>query len=461
MKYWQKIFLSTLVLFLAALNMGAYLLFAAAFKTSLNSERDRSFSEHGFICSAMGDDIASILSREETPDKAIWQSLFSRYAEYYYSQGIFIAINGDDDRTYSNLPDITVVPNMPGDGSKASVIADVSGTPYLFVSGRIGDSGFGLVTARSVAGMQASADDLSSMLTFGSALMSVVLAAALYVILKRLTMPIKKLSDAATAIAGGDYSIRAKILGHDEIAEFASRFFEMAQTIEAQITELKLESERKQRFIDDLAHEMRTPLASISGYTQYLSEAVMSDEERLSAYAYISRESARLADLSEKLLMLAKLRLASPVKECVSMKTLFADAAKTLPAHEALVRFDAGTAIWQSDGTLLYMLLINLVINAVHACRQGDEISVTADDKKIVVADNGCGMSHESLTHITEPFYRVDKSRSRQGGGAGLGLSICESICNCLGYEMQIESEQGKGTTVTVLQLDNDLDINC
>lgn len=461
MKYWQKIYLSTLILFLAALNMGAYLLFSAAFKTSLESERERSFAEHGFICGALEDDIEAIQSRGEDTGDAVWNSLFTRYARYYESQNIFITIKDPSGKTYSNIPAGSAPLRIPADGGKASVIADEGGMPVLFVSGLIGSSGFGLITARSVTGMQQRADDLSRTLTIGSALMSAVLALALYVILKSLTRPIKKLSDAATAVAGGDYGYRAKIRGRDEIAELAQRFFTMAQTIETQITALKGEAESKQRFIDDLAHEMRTPLAAIGGYAQYLSDAAVSDEERLTACGFLTRQSARLADLSEKLLMLTRLRVAAPIKEKVKFAPLFADAQKTLGASGAAVRFQAGRTVWQSDGTLLSMLLINLINNAKRACGERGEIRVTVDAKKLIVADNGCGISRDCLSHLTEPFYRADRARSREGGGVGLGLSICQSICDCLGYAMQIESEEGKGTTVTVLQLEHVSDISC
>ena len=461
MKYGQKIFLSVLSMFLIALNIGAYLLFESTYRASLNAERDRSFSEHGFICSALGIDIAAILSRNETPDNAVWDSLFERYASYYRSQGVYISFKDGDGRTYAGIPLGGTVPSMPDDGSKASLITDINGTPYLLVSGRIGDTGFGMLTARSVMGMQQRADGLSRTLAIGSVVMSVVLAAALYMMLKRLTLPIKKLADAATAIAGGDYSIRAQIRGRDEIAELAKRFFAMAEKIETQISELKLEAQNKQRFIDDLAHEMRTPLAAIGGYAQYLGDAAVSEEERLSACSYISRQSARLADLSDKLLMLAKLNQSAPVIERVRLKELFADLKKTFSAAEITIRFESGRAVWQTDATLLAMLLVNLVNNAVHACKAGCHVNVTADNEKITVADNGCGMNAEALAHITEPFYREDKSRSRRDGGAGLGLSICQSICDCLGYTLQIASEEGNGTNVTVLQLHDNMDTIC
>ncbi len=293
MKYWQKIFLSTLVMFLTALNIGAYLLFNTAYRTSLNSERERGFSEHGFICSALSRDIEAIMARDQTADNAVWDSLFQRYAAYYKTQGIFISIENADGYTYSNIPLGSKTPEIPDDGSQAALISNINGTPYLLVGGRINGAGFGLKTARSVSGMQSGADNLSRMLTLGSALMSVALAAALYVILKGLTQPIKNLSDAATAIAGGNYSIRVKIRGRDEIAELATRFFAMAEKVEAQINELKREAENKQRFIDGLAHEMRTPLAAIGGYAQYINEAAIGDEERLSAPVPIYRAKAR------------------------------------------------------------------------------------------------------------------------------------------------------------------------
>lgn len=461
MKYWQKIFLSTLILFLTALNMGAYLLFTAAYKTSLESERERSFAEHGFICGAMADDIEAILSRSEPPSDSVWSSFFTRYALYYETQNIFMALQTPNGKTYTNIPAGSEAPGVPNDGAKACVVADAGGMPAIFVSGLVGSSGLSLTTARGVAGMQQRASELSRTLAVGSALMSGVLALALYVLLKGLTLPIKKLSNAAIAVAEGDYGYRAKIRGRDEIAELASRFYTMAQTIETQMTALKQEAQSKQRFIDNLAHEMRTPLAAISGYAQYVSDAAIGEEERLSACGYMARQSARLADISEKLLLLTRLRVTSPVKEKVKIAALLVDVQKTLGASGAAVRFQAGRTVWQSDGTLLSMLLINLITNAIRACGEGCEINVTADDEDITISDNGCGISQECIHHLTEPFYRVDKSRSRDGGGTGLGLSICQSICDCLGHRMQISSEEGKGTTVSVLQVDNDLDTNC
>jgi signal transduction histidine kinase len=288
-----------------------------------------------------------------------------------------------------------------------------------------------------------------------------VLAAALYLILRRLTRPIRTLSGAAAALADGDYGARAAIRGRDELADLACRFNAMADKIRVQFDELRDEAEKKQLFIDDLAHELRTPLAAIGGYAQYLAAADITEDERLTALQYISRESARLADMSDKLLMLARLRREEAALSRVPLIPLFGDvhaaALHSAEAKKVFLSFDVADAAWRSDGTLLRMLFLNLVSNAVHACGAGGTVRVAADAAGATVSDDGCGMDAETLAHAVEPFYRADKSRSRRAGGAGLGLSICERVCERLGLAMRIASAPGSGTTVSIsfLQVDD------
>lgn len=455
MKYWQKIFLASLLLFLVGLNVGIYLLYDTAYRTALETERERGFSEHGFISDSLKEDIASILSRGDQSDSAI-KDLFQSYGAYYITQGVSIAIKDADSELYTNIPGMAAAPDAPGDGAQASKIAIIDKTPYLYVSGRISGTGYTLTTARSVETLQKNTDTLAMELIMGSMCISALLAIALYFILNRLTSPIQKLSNAATALAGGDYGIRADARGRDELSELARRFNGMADKIQAQISELNMETEKKQHFIDDLAHEMRTPLTAIGGYAQYLTGAAITEDERLSALCYISYESKRLSEISEKLLILARLRNGDIAAENVPMRKLFEDIhLATIQAandHHVALHFDIKKKAWKSDGTLLYMLILNLIQNAIQACFEGGEVSISADESCIEVKDNGCGMDAQSLAHATEPFYRADKSRSRKGGGAGLGLAICKSICECLQLTLTIESIPGMGTTVKVLQ---------
>lgn len=458
MKYWKKTYLATLLLFLLALNFGAYLLFHAAFGTTLQAERDRGFAEHAFIRDGLNKDIASLLEHGSGSDMAL-DSLFQTYRIFYARQSIHILLQDTQGRRWADITEPDIELTAAADGSLTSVIVTVEETPNLYVRSVMPDIGYTLTTVRSVAALHMRINELSSTLIIGSVALSVLLSAALYLILKRLTKPIQTLSRAALTLANGDYGIRAVVSGKDELAELALRFNTMADKIQQQIAELMCEAEKKQRFIDDLAHEMRTPLSAIGGYAQYLATAAITEEERSSAFAYIFRESARLADMSEKLLTLTMLRNQEVQLKDVPLRHLFADlerAVKNMAADRHVVlNFDIADVKWRGDETLLYMLLLNLIKNAVDACSENGAVHIHANAIEITVKDSGCGMDKKALTRATEPFFRVDASRSRKAGGTGLGLSICQSICASLHYKLMISSVLGTGTTVSVLQADD------
>ena len=104
----------------------------------------------------------------------------------------------------------------------------------------------------------------------------------------------------------------------------------------------------------------------------------------------------------------------------------------------------------RGNETLLSMLFYNLAENAIKACAPGGRVKLSCAPGRAVVEDNGKGMTEEQLRHITEPFYRTDKARSRAEGGAGLGLALCKQIVQAHGAEMVFASEPGKGTKMTV-----------
>ncbi|MEL7608403.1 MAG: HAMP domain-containing sensor histidine kinase [Bacillota bacterium] len=462
MKYWHKIFLATLAAFLIAFNLGAFLLADASYRSSLAAERERAFAEHAFIANAMERDLAATSQRVDSTENRNLIALYKSYAEYYYKQGLFLGLRDPDGGAYSNLP---ILPPAPDDLSSAAQLArvqNVEGEPYLVVEGAVAGTGYSLITARSLKGLKSRTDTLTLTLAGESLALSLLLCGALIAILKFLTLPIKKLTDAAAGIAAGRYCVRADVLGKDELAELAMSFNRMADEIQAQIDALSLAAQQKQRFIDDLAHEMRTPLTAIGGYSQYLAAAVTTEEERLSALEYIQRESMRLAELSDKLLLLVKLRNGTPEREPVPLGALIGDAMATI-AHEVgercvKVHSEYTDDVVLSDETLLNVLIVNLVRNAIHAAGTSGNVWIRATASAIIIKDDGCGIKPEDITHITEPFFRISKSRSRDDGGAGLGLSICARIAEMLDLSLSFDSSVGQGTTVTVkfLQDDND-----
>ncbi|MBE5865922.1 MAG: ATP-binding protein, partial [Lachnospiraceae bacterium] len=108
-----------------------------------------------------------------------------------------------------------------------------------------------------------------------------------------------------------------------------------------------------------------------------------------------------------------------------------------------------------ANEVLLFSLLCNLIQNAVYACERGDIVAWGVEEEgenlRIYVEDNGCGMTKEQVKRVREPFYRVDKARSREAGRTGLGLALCSQIVEYHNARMEIQSEIDKGTIITIL----------
>lgn len=452
MKYWQKVYACTLLLFLLALNAGAYLLASASYDTALSLERERGFAEHGFIADALERDIQSLRGRENV--EVAEKDLLSTYAAYYAVQGLHLALRDGAGKRYWGEFDLSYAPGPQVAGVQAAAVARAGDALWLYVEGGVGVTGsdYSLVTARSLLPMQQRADALTRTLVLGCAGLSLGLAFALWLLLRKLTQPIRSLSRTASQIAGGAYEARAQVRGTDEISALAESFNTMADAVTGQLEALQTEAERRQQFIDGLAHELRTPLTAIGGYAQYLLAADVTEDERLGALAYMSKESMRLGGLADKLLELVRLREGALEVSYVRFTPLLEELTATFrnAAEEAGVTLELVAKVEGVDTDEAYLLLLlqNLVQNALRA--GGSHVRVTADAGKITVADDGRGMEKSMLMHITEPFYRVDKGRARKDGGAGLGLALCARIANRLGLTLHFSSAPGEGTMVEV-----------
>ena len=166
-----------------------------------------------------------------------------------------------------------------------------------------------------------------------------------------------------------------------------------------------------------------------------------------------------LKEIANSLLQLAMLRDYIPDKCEINIQNLFDDISQTIKMqlNEAGINFicknDANTLYGQED--LIKSLLLNLCLNAIKACSPNESIIFMEaknenEGTTLSVRDNGCGIPADSLSKVTEPFYRVDKARSKKQGGAGLGLALCQKIAEAHGAKMVIESTVGVGTAVKI-----------
>ena len=226
----------------------------------------------------------------------------------------------------------------------------------------------------------------------------------------------------------------------------------------AEMANLTEAAERREEFIASFAHELKTPLTAIIGYADMLRSREMTPKNRFTAAGYIFSEGKRLESLSLKLM-----EIIVSGKQGVERRRFNAPyfirevAAVTVPslAGDGMtldMRWEQGEVSIEPD--LFKTLMINLIDNARKASRRGQTVEFFGKKEEggyaFYVRDHGRGMKKEDLGRITEPFYMIDKSRSRAQNGAGLGLALCQRIAELHGTALEFESEPGKGTTVRV-----------
>ncbi|MDP2602070.1 MAG: ATP-binding protein, partial [Deltaproteobacteria bacterium] len=234
------------------------------------------------------------------------------------------------------------------------------------------------------------------------------------------------------------------------------------------ITEIKRLETVRSDFVANVSHELRTPLTAIQGYVETLLRTPPADpRDTVSFLEIIERHTERLGRLTEDLLTLSDLEFgrAVIVPQPVEVKDLIPrvlevfteGAAKKQIALTHFAEPDLPPLSGAPDR--LQQLLINLTDNAIKFTPPGGKVEVFGrlvkdnGERKIElgVSDTGMGIPEKDIPRLTERFYRVDKTRSRELGGTGLGLAIVKHIVQALGGELKIESALGKGTTVRVL----------
>jgi two-component system phosphate regulon sensor histidine kinase PhoR len=232
------------------------------------------------------------------------------------------------------------------------------------------------------------------------------------------------------------------------------------------ITALEQAEAMRRDFVANVSHEIRTPLTVVAGFIETLQNLPLKKPDRNRYLALMAQQSQRIQSLVDDLLTLSRLE-GSPLpgtQEWTATASLFAQCEQEARALSGLMSpqghqllFDAGPA---SDiagiGRELISALSNLVTNAVRYTPESGLISVTwtllPDGRgRFCVRDSGPGIAAEHLPRLTERFYRVDRSRSRETGGTGLGLAIVKHVAQRHGAELKIESHVGQGSCFCII----------
>ncbi|WP_251717649.1 sensor histidine kinase [Lactobacillus agrestimuris] len=275
------------------------------------------------------------------------------------------------------------------------------------------------------------------------------------------TNKIKKLSNAADKVAAGNFDVQIPHKNKDEIDQLAANFNRMVRELKKSNDEVKAQEERRDQFMADAAHEMRTPLTTINGIIEGLQYDAIPEESKPKSYDLMGRETKRLIRLVNENLDYEKIRS----NQISLVKTQF-DAVRVLKdldtqltpnaqkVNDQLI-FDipASLSIY-ADRDRFTQIMVNLIQNAIQFTRDG-KIIVSAKREPhaaiLSVKDNGIGMNKKQEKYIFERFFKADPSRARMGTGeSGLGLSIVSSLIKQHGGKIEVESEERKGSTFTV-----------
>ena len=228
------------------------------------------------------------------------------------------------------------------------------------------------------------------------------------------------------------------------------------------ITESERAEAMRRDFVANVSHEIRTPLTVLAGYVESLSSLPLSVEERERVLAHMERQTQRMQSLVDDLLILAQLE-GSPRPQpdrWIALDGLIAEAmaqAQALSGGRHRLQGPAATGVeWAGNASELLSAVTNLLSNAVRYTPDGGAVTlrwrVCVDGRgEIAVNDTGIGVAPEHLARLTERFYRVDGSRSRETGGTGLGLSIVKHVAQRHGGELVVRSEAGKGSTFSLM----------
>lgn len=344
---------------------------------------------------------------------------------------------------------------------------------------RSGDNMVGIasITSRGRVGLW-SPEDISFRRTVNLSVLAAALAGTAMALLlgwglsERLTRPIVRLTYAAKGLGSGNLKNRVRVRSDDELGELARTFNWMADRLEG------LEMLRK-KLTADIAHELRTPIATLRSYVEAFQDRVMAPNAE--TLGTVHEEVMRLVKLVDDLQAVAvaeegQLPLKRTETDLVALAARAVEKMQPLfdrkgidlvfappaPPHDGHNPRAAGSGQGaprpsfkvMGDPDALDRVLQNLLSNAWKYTRSGGEVTVELGRGEgmalVKVRDSGIGISARDLPYIFERFYRADHSRARDTGGTGIGLTIARDLAQAHGGRIDVESAPGKGSTFTV-----------
>ena len=285
---------------------------------------------------------------------------------------------------------------------------------------------------------------------------SILAGLVLFLILRGMLKPLGRLTDAARAMAEGDFAVRVpETRSTREVAELSAAFNSMAD-------ELSEVEDSRREFVANVSHELRSPITAISGYIEGMRDGVIPPEQHEKYLAIVSDESKRLSHLIGELLALSRLERDDAALTCTDfdvcdlLERVFLRRTGDLENRGMDVEcdFDPEPCFVRADMARIDQVLVNLIDNAIKFTPDGGVITLRVRAESglctVTVQDNGVGVLPEDRPRVFERFFTADRAHT-SGKGTGLGLSICQRILEMHGQKIRLlDTQEGAAFAFTL-----------
>lgn len=455
MKFAWKIFFVSFIMIIVSFGIGGFLLINAVFTSSLEEKTSTLNDNNSYITLSL----YATCSNADTMGygENSFDYIINNFLQQVSGSSADTEVKIGNATQLTEFDDITFITAIDKD-MRSHRIAQSKGRHYFQAVSHISISNRDLYveTLTDISEIYFNRDSYCGIFRIILLIVAMVSSLVLVLFSKFLTRPLVKLSDAAKEIAGGNFSKRVEMSSTGEVRELSESFNTMAENIESYTDKLKKAAQDRDDFVANFTHELKTPLTSVIGYADMLRTYELDADKRRECADYIYREGKRLEKLSANLLEIIVMEN-SDIK-CMNLNTehlikeLRGSVAFLLKKYDLKLHVKYEKAYIFAEPSLLKTLLYNLIDNACKASQKGQGITlfgkIDGDRYRFSVADCGRGIPKAELEKIIQPFYMIDKSRSRKMGGAGLGLALCNEIARLHNSKLTIESKESVGTTV-------------
>lgn len=469
MKLWQKIFLCTLALVMAAIGITSVLLVKNNYTLLMDQQMKNNQFQHRYLASNIKTKLMAerlrknvIVLKDEEILKVI-KGIFQEQDDINTPKVSFCNEMGNvfyQNITTSSDKDLCKL--VKESGKICIQTKEEKGKVLLLVASKIKmeNAEYIFITYHNITQIYRIHKEQVVYIQNISIASAAVISIFLLILVKILLLPLKKINKVTEAIAEGEYHKRMKIKGHSELSKLAQNTNHMAEAVETNVTALQAVAENRKQFIANLSHEMKTPLTSIVGFTDIIRIKKDITKEELEEYGgIIAEEAKRLRTLSGKLMELITVGETNLDWKMLSIRQIVEEMKLTLEPilEKAKIQLDYSCEEGELviDKELFKSLFYNIIDNAIKACHEGGQIKIEGTFEKdtliMKVKDDGIGIERKQLDKITEPFYMVDKARTRANGGAGLGLGLCMEIAKVHQGILKVESQLEVGTCITII----------